>query len=54
MLFIKSLDDIHTEDEQKATFTRTKIANPIFSAEQQDLRESKKISTFTKGYWRTN
>lgn len=40
LLFIRRLDDIHTQREQKANFLKKKIENPIFSAKQNELRWS--------------
>lgn len=40
LLFIRRLDDIHTQREQKATFLKKKIENPIYTLEQNDLRWS--------------
>jgi type I restriction enzyme M protein len=40
LLFIRRLDDIHTQREQKATFLKKKIENPIYSQEQNELRWS--------------
>jgi type I restriction enzyme M protein len=40
LLFIRRLDDIHTQREQKATFLKKKIENPIYTPEQNELRWS--------------
>jgi type I restriction enzyme M protein len=40
LLFIRRLDDIHTQREQKATFLKKKIENPIYTLEQNELRWS--------------
>ena len=40
LLFIRRLDDIHTQREQKATFLKKKIENPIYNLEQNELRWS--------------
>jgi type I restriction enzyme M protein len=40
LLFIRRLDDIHTQREQKATFLKKKIDNPIYTPEQNELRWS--------------
>jgi len=40
LLFIRRLDDIHTQREQKASFLKKPIENPIYSKEQQELRWS--------------
>lgn len=40
LLFIRRLDDIHTQREQKASFLRKPIDNPIFQPEQNELRWS--------------
>lgn len=41
LLFIKRLDDIHTAAEYQANFLNKEIANPIFSADEQNLRWSR-------------
>lgn len=41
LLFIKRLDDIHTAAEFQANFLNKEIANPIFSADQQNFRWSR-------------
>jgi type I restriction enzyme M protein len=41
LLFIKRLDEIHTQREQKANFLKTSIENPIFKPEQYPLRWSR-------------
>lgn len=41
LLFIKRLDDLHTAEEKKANILKKEIANPIFNAEQQNLRWSR-------------
>lgn len=40
LLFIRRLDDIHTQREQKATFLKKKIESPIYTPEQNELRWS--------------
>ena len=40
LLFIRRLDDIHIQREQKAAFLRKQIENPIYSQEQNELRWS--------------
>ena len=40
LLFIRRLDDIHTQREHKANFLRKEIENPIFRKEQYELRWS--------------
>lgn len=40
LLFIRRLDDIHTQREQKATFLKKKIESPIYTQEQNELRWS--------------
>ena len=40
LLFIRRLDDLHIQREQKATFLKKKIENPIYSQEQNELRWS--------------
>ena len=40
LLFIRRLDDIHTQREQKATFLNKKIESPIYTPEQKELRWS--------------
>ena len=40
LLFIRRLDDIHTQREQKAAFLKKKIENPIYTQEQNELRWS--------------
>jgi type I restriction enzyme M protein len=40
LLFIRRLDDIHTQREQKATFLNKEIDNPIYLPEQKELRWS--------------
>jgi type I restriction enzyme M protein len=40
LLFIRRLDDIHTQREQKAAFLKKKIENPIYTPEQNELRWS--------------
>lgn len=40
LLFIRRLDDIHTQREQKAAFLKTKLEQPIFSEDQYELRWS--------------
>jgi type I restriction enzyme M protein len=40
LLFIRRLDDIHTQREQKAAFLKKKIENPIYTLEQNELRWS--------------
>jgi type I restriction enzyme M protein len=40
LLFIRRLDDIHTQREQKAAFLKKEIEAPIFSKEQYELRWS--------------
>lgn len=40
LLFIRRLDDIHTQREQKATFLKRGIENPIFQPDQYELRWS--------------
>jgi type I restriction enzyme M protein len=40
LLFVRRLDDIHTQREQKATFLKKKIENPIYTLEQNELRWS--------------
>lgn len=41
LLFIRRLDDIHIQREQKASFLKKKIENPIFSNKQDELRWSR-------------
>ncbi len=41
LLFIKRLDDLHTAQEAKANRLKHAIENPIFKADQQDLRWSR-------------
>ena len=38
LLFIRRLDDIHTQREQKASFLKKTIEQPIFQADQNELR----------------
>lgn len=38
LLFIRRLDDIHTQREQKANFLKKPIDQPIFQEEQNELR----------------
>lgn len=38
LLFIRRLDDLHTQKEQKANFLKKPIADPIFQPEQSELR----------------
>jgi type I restriction enzyme M protein len=40
LLFIRRLDDIHTQREQKAEFLKKPIEDPIFSKKQNELRWS--------------
>jgi type I restriction enzyme M protein len=40
LLFIRRLDDIHTQREQKASFLKKPIDQPIFQDEQNELRWS--------------
>jgi type I restriction enzyme M protein len=40
LLFIRRLDDIHTQREQKANFLKKPIENPIFTNKQNELRWS--------------
>lgn len=40
LLFIRRLDDIHTQREQKASFLKKQIENPIYSLGQNELRWS--------------
>lgn len=40
LLFIRRLDDIHTQREHKANFLRKEIENPIFRKDQYELRWS--------------
>lgn len=40
LLFIRRLDDIHTQREQKAAFLKKKIENPIYTTDQNELRWS--------------
>jgi type I restriction enzyme M protein len=41
LLFIRRLDDIHTQREQKASFLKKKIENPIFTENEDELRWSR-------------
>jgi type I restriction enzyme M protein len=41
LLFIRRLDDIHTQREQKASFLKKKIEQPIFAPAQDELRWSR-------------
>jgi len=41
LLFIKRLDELHTAKEKQANILQKPIENPIFNAEQQDLRWSR-------------
>lgn len=41
LLFIRRLDDIHTQREQKASFLKSKVENPIFQEDQNELRWSR-------------
>ncbi|GAB3542507.1 class I SAM-dependent DNA methyltransferase [Pontibacter brevis] len=40
LLFIRRLDEIHTQREQKAAFMKQEIENPIYRPEEQELRWS--------------
>ena len=40
LLFIRRLDELHTQREQKAVFLHQPIEQPIYSAEQNELRWS--------------
>ncbi|MEI2456738.1 class I SAM-dependent DNA methyltransferase [Lysobacter firmicutimachus] len=40
LLFIKSLDELHTKEEKKANRLKREIENPIFNSKQQKLRWS--------------
>ena len=40
LLFIKELDELHTREERKAARTRKPIEEPVFAADQNDLRWS--------------
>ena len=40
LLFIRRLDDLHTQKEQKANFLKKPLADPIFQPEQNELRWS--------------
>ena len=40
LLFIRRLDDIHTQREQKAAFLKNNIEHPIFTPDQYELRWS--------------
>jgi len=40
LLFIRRLDEIHTQREQKATFLQKEIEQPIYTKEQYELRWS--------------
>lgn len=40
LLFIRRLDDIHTQREQKASFLKKEIEQPIFKPDQNELRWS--------------
>jgi type I restriction enzyme M protein len=40
LLFIRRLDDIHTQREQKAAFLKKTIEQPIYSVDQNELRWS--------------
>jgi len=40
LLFIRRLDDIHTQREHKASFLKKDIENPIFQKDQYELRWS--------------
>jgi type I restriction enzyme M protein len=41
LLFIKRLDELHTQKEQKASFLKKAIENPIYQPEQDELRWSR-------------
>jgi len=41
LLFIKRLDELQTQAELKANLSKKPIENPIFSAEQENLRWSR-------------
>lgn len=40
LLFIRRLDDIHTQREQRATFLKKPIENPIYTPKQNEIRWS--------------
>jgi type I restriction enzyme M protein len=40
LLFIRRLDELHTQREQKATFLKKAVENPIFKSGQKELRWS--------------
>jgi len=40
LLFIRRLDELHTQREQKAAFLKKKIESPIYQPEQNDIRWS--------------
>jgi type I restriction enzyme M protein len=41
LLFIRRLDELHTQREQKAAFLKKEIDQPIYTEEQQELRWSR-------------
>lgn len=41
LLFIKRLDELHTAKEKKANLIGTEIAEPVFEADQQEMRWSR-------------
>ncbi|MDE3236535.1 MAG: N-6 DNA methylase [Bacteroidota bacterium] len=41
LLFIRRLDELHTQREQKAAFLKKPIENPIYTAAQEELRWSR-------------
>lgn len=41
LLFIRRLDELHTQREQKASFLKSAIENPIFKPDQEELRWSR-------------
>jgi type I restriction enzyme M protein len=40
LLFIRRLDDIHTQREQRSTFLKKPIENPIYTPKQNEIRWS--------------
>jgi len=41
LLFIRRLDELHTQREQKAAFLKSSLENPLFSKDQEELRWSR-------------
>src|SRR5580692_11044941 len=41
LLFIRRLDELQTQKEQKASFLKKPVESPIFSPDQQELRWSR-------------